>query len=64
MALLVTTRVVRLGTERWMEGEMAEIRLLARSSVWRRLSKGKFPRITIELSVKSMASCWSWVHNV
>jgi hypothetical protein len=57
MLLLVRTRVVRFGVERWIDGEMADIRLFARRSVVRRFSKGKLPRVTIALSVKSIASC-------
>lgn len=55
--LLVRARVVRFGAERWRDGEMVDIRLLAISSVWRRFSSGKLPRVTMELSVKSIASC-------
>jgi hypothetical protein len=51
--------VVRFGMERWIDGEMADIRLFARRRVVRRFSRGKFPRMTIALSVKSIASCWS-----
>ncbi len=55
------TRGVRWGTDMGIEGEMPDIRLLARRSVPRRLSKGKFPRVTIALSVRSIASCWSYI---
>lgn len=57
--LFVRTSVVRCGTERWIDGEIEDIRLLARRSVCSRLSSGRFPSATIELSVRSMASCWS-----
>lgn len=57
--LFVRTRVVRFGTERCKEDEMDAIRLFASSSVRSRRSRGMFPRTLIELSVKSMASCWS-----
>jgi hypothetical protein len=60
IVLFVRTNVVRFGTERWIDGEMDDIRLFARRSVRRRFSKGRFPRERIELSVKSMASCWSY----
>jgi len=52
---------VRLGAERRREGEIADIRLLARRSVRRRLRRGRLPNVTILLSVKSIASCWSYV---
>lgn len=39
---------------------MEDIRLLARRRVCSRLSSGRFPSATIELSVRSMASCWSY----
>lgn len=52
---------MRFGAERWREAEMADIRLLARSSVRRRLRRGRFPRVIMLLSVKSIASCWSCV---
>jgi len=59
MQFAVRTRVVRLGTDRLMDEEMDETRLLARRSVRRRLRRGRFPSAVTELSVKSMASCWS-----
>jgi hypothetical protein len=61
MLFAVRTRVVRLGTDRLMDEEMDATRLLARRSVRRRLRRGRFPSAVMELSVKSMASCWSWV---
>jgi hypothetical protein len=57
--LFVRTRVVKFGTDRWIDGEIADIRLFERRSVWRRLSNGKLPSVTMALSVKSIASCWS-----
>jgi len=57
MLLFVRTRVFKFGTERWIDGEMDDILLLARKSVFKRLSKGRFPNVVNELSVKSMASC-------
>jgi hypothetical protein len=57
--LFVRTSVVRFGTERCKEGEMVEIRLLARRRVCSRLRRGRLLSATRELSVKSMASCWS-----
>ena len=42
-----------------MEGDMLCIRLFARRSVWRRLRRGRLPSVTMALSVKSIASCWS-----
>lgn len=59
MVFAVRTRVVRLGIDKLMDGEMDETRLLARRSVRRRLRRGRFPSAVMELSVKSMASCWS-----
>ena len=59
MLFAVRTRVVRLGTDRLMDEEMDATRLLARRSVRRRLRRGRFPSAVMELSVKSMASCWS-----
>jgi hypothetical protein len=38
---------------------MDDIRLFASSSVRSRLTKGRFPRVIMLLSVKSIASCWS-----
>ena len=61
MLFAVRTRVVRLGTDRLMDEEMDATRLLARRSVRRRLRRGRFPSAVMELSVKSMASCWSWI---
>lgn len=60
MSLLVRTRVVRLGAERCSEAEIFCIRLFARRRVRSRLSSGRLPSVMIELSVKSMASCWSY----
>jgi hypothetical protein len=60
ISLFVRTRVVRLGTERWIEGEIEETRLLAKRRVFSRRRSGRLPRTTIELSVKSIASCWSY----
>lgn len=60
MLLFVRTKVVRFGTERCSDGEIEDIRLLARRRVWSRLSKGRLPRARIELSVRSIASCWSY----
>lgn len=57
MLLFVSIKVVRLGTDRWIDGDIADIRLLASKSVRSRLSKGRLPSVTIELSVKSIASC-------
>jgi hypothetical protein len=57
--LFVSTSVVRPGAERCSEGEMEDTRLLASRRVRRRRSRGKFPRTPMELSVKSMQSCWS-----
>jgi hypothetical protein len=59
--LFVSTSVCRFGTERWIDGEMFCIRLFARRRVWRRLRRGRLPRVMMALSVKSMASCWSYV---
>ena len=59
--LFVRTRVVRFGTDRCKEGEMVDIRLLARRRVCSRLRRGKLLSATRELSVKSMASCWSYI---
>lgn len=59
MLFAVRTRVVRFGTDRLMDGEMDETRLFARRSVRRRLRRGRFPSAVMELSVKSIASCWS-----
>jgi hypothetical protein len=55
--LLVRTRVVRFGTDRWMDGDIADIRLFANRRVRSRLSRGRFPSVMIELSVRSIASC-------
>ena len=41
----------------WIESDIADIRLFASKRVRSRLSNGRFPRVTIELSVKSIASC-------
>lgn len=61
MALLVRTRVWRLGTDRWMDGEMEAIRLFASSSAFSRRSRGRLARALMELSVKSIQSCWSYI---
>jgi hypothetical protein len=61
--LFVRTRVVRFGTDRCKEGEMLDIRLLARRRVCSRLKRGKLLSETRELSVKSMASCWSYTQK-
>jgi len=58
--LFVRTRVVRFGAERCNEGEMVDIRLLAKRSVCNRLKRGRLLSATRELSVRSMASCWSY----
>lgn len=60
MVLFVSIKVVRLGTDRWIDGDIADIRLLASNNVLSRLSNGRLPSVTIELSVRSMASCWSF----
>jgi len=57
MLLLVRIRVVRFGTDRWREGEIEAMRLLARRRVRRRFKRGRLARATMELSVRSMASC-------
>ena len=59
MLLFVRTRVVRLGTERCREAEMEDIRLFASSRVRKRRRRGMFPKTMMELSVKSIQSCWS-----
>jgi hypothetical protein len=59
--LFVRMRVVRFGADKCKEGEMVDIRLLARRRVCSRLRRGKLLRATRELSVKSMASCWSYI---
>ena len=61
MALFVRTRVVRLGVERWREGDMLLMTLFARYSEQSRFKRGKLDRERIWLSVKSIASCWSFV---
>lgn len=61
MLLFVRMRVVRFGTDKWNEGEMVDMRLLARRRVCSRLRRGRLLRETRELSVKSMASCWSYI---
>ena len=58
--LFVRMRVVRFGTDKCKEGEMVDMRLLARRRVCSRLRRGKLLSETRELSVKSMASCWSY----
>jgi len=59
--LFVRTRVVRFGTDKFKEGEMVDMRLLARRRVCSRLRRGKLLSETRELSVKSIASCWSYI---
>jgi hypothetical protein len=59
--LFVRMRVVRFGADRCKEGEMVDIRLLARRRVCSRLRRGRLLSETRELSVKSMASCWSYI---
>ena len=54
--LFVRTRVVRLGTDKWRDDDMEDIRLFARRRVRRRRRRGIFPRTMMELSVKSMQS--------
>jgi hypothetical protein len=61
MLLFVRINVLRFGTERYRDGEMEVTRLLARSRVSRRFNRGRFPSTVIELSVRSMASCWSLI---
>ncbi len=43
---------------------MVDIRLLARRRVCSRLRRGKLLSATRELSVKSMASCWSYIQTM
>jgi hypothetical protein len=57
MLFAVRTNVVRFGIEFASDGWMPEILLRARRSVRNRGDRGKFPRICISLSVKSIASC-------
>ena len=59
MLLFVRTRVVRLGTERCREAEMEDIRLFASNRERKRRRRGMFPKTMMELSVKSIQSCWS-----
>jgi hypothetical protein len=59
--LFVRTRVVRFGTDKCKEGEMVDMRLLAKRRVCNRLRRGRLLRETRELSVKSMASCRSYI---
>lgn len=54
---------MRFGTDRWIDGEIADTRLFARRRVWRRFSNGKLPSVTMALSVKSIASCWSYLNE-
>lgn len=61
MLLFVRTREVKLGTERCRLGEIEDIRLFASKRVRRRRKRGKFARAMMELSVKSIASCWSCI---
>ena len=61
MLLFVRMRVVRFGTDKCKDCEMVDIRLLARRRVCSRLRRGKLLSATRELSVKSMASCWSYI---
>jgi hypothetical protein len=63
MLLFVRMRVVRFGTDKCKEGEMVAMRLLARRRVCSRLRRGKLLSATRELSVKSMASCWSYIQG-
>jgi hypothetical protein len=51
--------VVRFGTERCKEGEMVDIQLLAKRRVCSHLRRGRLLSVIRELSVKSMALCWS-----
>jgi hypothetical protein len=53
----VSTSVVRFGIELATEGWMPAILLRARRSVRNRGDSGKFPKVCISLSVKSIASC-------
>lgn len=55
----VKTSADRLGSDEASVGWICLMRLRARSRVWRRGKKGKFPRDEMSLSVKSIAS-WSW----
>ncbi len=63
MLLFVSTSVVRLGTDRCKDWEMDDIRLFASRRVRRRRRRGMFPKTVIELSVKSIQSCWSCAHD-
>jgi hypothetical protein len=58
-ALFVSTSVRNPGVDVCSAGETEATRLFASRSVRRRRMSGKFPRTVTELSVKSMASCWS-----
>ena len=57
--LFVRTSMVRFGREMWRPGEMEDIRLFASKRVRRRRRRGKLASAMMELSVKSIASCWS-----
>ena len=64
----VTQRIIQVklesalasALERWREGEIEAMRLLASKRVRSRRSKGMLPRTRMELSVKSMQSWVSW----
>jgi len=58
MLLFVRIRVVKFGTDRWMDGDIEDIRLFANRRVRSRFSRGRFPSVVIELSVKSIARCY------
>lgn len=62
--LLVRVRAVRLGRERCRPGETEDTRLFARRRVRRRRRSGKLASATMELSVRSIASCWSYSNGV
>lgn len=51
---------MRLGTERCRDGDIDETLLFANRIVLSLFINGKLPNDTIALSVKSMASCWSY----
>lgn len=57
--LFVKTKDERFGKDRCKPVEMEDIRLFARRMVRKRRRRGKLASETIELSVKSIASCWS-----
>lgn len=60
-ALFVKINVARFGTDCCIDGWMACIELFANINVLSRGDKGRLERVVIELSVRSMVSCWSWV---